>query len=74
MVMPTAGLGAAPTITAEGQANLFGDMAMSSIAGRTVGGTAARSIGGAAARVMGGAAAADAPTTATIIVIPPAPE
>jgi PPE-repeat protein len=72
-VMPSTGLGAAPTIAAEGQKGLFGDMALSSLAGRAVGGTAARSSGGTAARVIGGAAA-DAPTTATIIVIPPAEE
>jgi PPE-repeat protein len=73
-VMPTTGLGPAGAIAADGQASLFGDMALSSVAGRMVGGPAARSIGGTPARVVAGAAAADAPGTATIIVIPAAQE
>ncbi|EUA35470.1 putative PPE protein [Mycobacterium xenopi 3993] len=64
-------VGAAPAIAADGQAGLFSDMALSSLAGRAIGGTATRSIGGTASRVLSGAAEA-APTTATIIVIPPA--
>jgi PPE-repeat protein len=68
-VLPESGLGAAPVLVAtDDQGSSFGNMALSSAAGRAMagtGGTAARSIG-----VRGGAYSGQA-TTATIIVIPP---
>jgi PPE-repeat protein len=73
-VLPDVGLGAAPTIAADSQGGLFSNMALSSLAGRGIGGAAARSIGSTATHAIGGAAAADAPATATIIVIPPMEE
>jgi PPE-repeat protein len=68
-VLPDSGLGAAPVlVAADDQGGVFSNMALSSVAGRAMGGTggtAARSIG-----VRGGAYSGQA-TTATIIVIPP---
>jgi PPE-repeat protein len=76
-VLPGAGLGAAaPMTAASGAEGLFGPMALSSLAGRAIGGTAARSVGGTAARITGGPVTegvAD-PASATIIVIPPSEE
>jgi hypothetical protein len=66
-VLPQASLGAVPAaIAADGEGSLFGNMALSGLAGRALagtGGTVARSVG---ADALSGAAA----TTATIIVIP----
>jgi PPE-repeat protein len=67
VVLPQTGLGAVPAaVAADGQGGLFGNMALSGLAGRAMagtGGTVARSVGAGA--VSGGSA-----TTATIIVIP----
>jgi PPE-repeat protein len=76
MVLPGPGLGAAPTAAALGAEGLFGPMALSSMAGRALGGTTAHSVGGTAARLTCGAVTegiAD-PASATIIVIPPSEE
>jgi PPE-repeat protein len=70
-VLPGTSATTAPAVAVAGQRSLFSDMALSSLAGRAVGGTAARSIGSTATHAIGDAAAAEAPTTATIIVIPP---
>jgi PPE-repeat protein len=70
-VLPGTSATTAPAVAVAGQGSLFSDMALSSLAGRAVGGTAARSIGSTATHAIGDAAAAEAPTTATIIVIPP---
>jgi PPE-repeat protein len=70
--LPSTSLGAAAAGTAESQPSMFGDMALSSLAGRAIGGTATRSIAGTATHAFGSAAAENAATTATIIVIPPA--
>jgi PPE-repeat protein len=68
-VLPDSGLGGAPVmVAADDQGGLFGNMALSSLAGRALagaGGTAARSIG------VGGGVYSGQATTATIIVIPP---
>ncbi len=48
---------------------LFGEMALSSLAGRALAGTAVRS-GAGAARVAGGSVTEDVASTTTIIVIP----
>jgi PPE-repeat protein len=73
-VMPSTPVVSAPAIAADGQPGLFSDIALPSLAGRTIGGTAARSITGTATHVFGGTAAEVAPTTAIIIVIPPTEE
>ncbi len=68
IVLPQAGpTAAAAALAADGQGSLFGNMALSSLAGRAMagtGGTVARSIGASAGAIQGAA------TTATIIVIP----
>lgn len=68
---PSSAVGAAQAIAADGQAGMFTDMALSSLAGRALGGSAARSVVGTSVRVI------DRPpnteglaTTATILVIP----
>jgi hypothetical protein len=68
-VLPDSGLGAAQVmVAADDQGGVFGNMALSSVAGRALagtGGTAARSMG------VGGGAYSGQATTATIIVLPP---
>jgi PPE-repeat protein len=49
---------------------MFNEMALSSLAGRAVGGTAVQSVAGGAVRVIDKAPDAEALTTATILVIP----
>ncbi|ORW04795.1 PPE family protein [Mycobacterium kyorinense] len=69
-VLP-ANLAAAPASSLAGEGTLFGQMAMSSLAGRAVAATATRSAGGAAAAgSLGGVVAEADPAAATIIVIP----
>ncbi|MBS4728213.1 PPE family protein [Mycobacterium sp. SM1] len=72
-VLPGAGPGVAAAIGPDGAGGLFRDMALSSLAGRTIGGNAARSIGSVTTGGVG-SAAAGAHTAATIIVIPPTGE
>jgi PPE-repeat protein len=69
-VLPT-NLAAAPVATLTGEEGVFGQMALSSLAGRAVGAAAFQSggSGAAAAASLGGVLAAD-PAAATIIVIP----
>jgi PPE-repeat protein len=69
-VLPANGMGAAQAIAADTQGGLFGDMALSSLAGRAIGGTAARSIGGSSSGAVAESLSAPA-AAATIIVIPP---
>jgi PPE-repeat protein len=59
---------AAPAASMAGEEGVFSQMALSSLAGRALGGTAFGSGGGAAANALGGVVAD--PATATIIVIP----
>jgi len=68
---PDTGVGAAPTSAAEAPGSLSGNMALSSMAGRAVGGIGT---GGVAARSgvsIGSAAVGGQPNSVTIIVIPP---
>jgi hypothetical protein len=69
-VLPT-NFAAAPAAALTGNEGVFGQMALSSLAGRAVGAAAFQSggSGGAAASSLGGVVAAD-PAAATIIVIP----
>lgn len=60
----------AQAITLEGASPMFSEMALSSLAGRAVGGTAVRTVAGTSARVIDKAADTEALTTATILVIP----
>ncbi|MDI3313343.1 MAG: PPE family protein [Mycobacterium sp.] len=69
-VLPGSDPGAAAPIAADSGGSLFSDVALSSLAGRAIGGTATRSVGSATGGVIG-SAAADADATVTIIVIPP---
>ncbi|SON62969.1 putative PPE family protein PPE32 [Mycobacterium simulans] len=69
-VLP-ANMAAAPAASlAGGEAGVFGQMALSSLAGRAMGATAFGSGGGGAARSLGGVVAEADPAAATIIVIP----
>ncbi|KAA1250925.1 PPE family protein [Mycobacterium simiae] len=66
-----ADLAAAPAAAVPGEAGVFSQMALSSLAGRALGATAFGSGGsGSAASSLSGAAAEADPATATIIVIP----
>ncbi|OBK34346.1 hypothetical protein A5658_11290 [Mycobacterium sp. 1245111.1] len=56
------------------QPGMFGQTALSSLAGRALGGTATRAAVGQGYRVPGAVAADEIATTATIIVIPPSAE
>jgi PPE-repeat protein len=76
--MPEAVAEAAPEIAANGQMGMFGQSALSSLAGRAFGDTATRSVSRTSSRTLGnvprftdGVVAEDIGTTATIIVIPP---
>jgi PPE-repeat protein len=62
---------AAPEMASIGNPGLFGQTALSSLAGRAIGGTATRAAVGQGYRVPGAVATDDIATTATIIVIPP---
>jgi PPE-repeat protein len=70
-VLPT-NLAAAPTASFAGEGGAFGQMALSSLAGRAVGAAAFQSAGsgGTAASSLGGVVAEADPAAATIIVIP----
>lgn len=64
-------LAAAPTAGLPGEAGVFGQMALSSLAGRAMGAsTFGSSSGGAVANSLGGVVAEADPAAATIIVIP----
>jgi PPE-repeat protein len=65
---------AAPEMASIAQNGMFGEAALSSLAGRAIGGTATRAVAGQAYRVPGAVAAGEIATTATIIVIPPSAE
>ncbi len=71
--MPATMLDAAPELAVNAPNGMFGEMALSSLAGRAVGGTATRAVA-ASARVPGAVVTQDIATTATIIVIPPSAE
>jgi PPE-repeat protein len=69
-VLPT-NLAAAPEASLAGEGGVFGQMALSSLAGRAVAGAATYSAGsGGAAGSLGGVVAEADPAAATIIVIP----
>ena len=69
-VLP-ANLAAAPEASLAGEGGVFGQMALSSLAGRAVAGAAFQSAGGGgAAASLGGVVAEADPAAATIIVIP----
>ena len=65
---------AAPEMASFGNPGMFGQTALSSLAGRAIGGTATRAAVGQGYRVPGAVAADEIATTATIIVIPPSAE
>jgi PPE-repeat protein len=70
-VLPTGLAEAAPEASLASQGGIFSQMALSSLAGRTVAATAAHGAGGAAtATSLGGVVAEADPAAATIIVIP----
>ncbi|GFG95826.1 PPE family protein [Mycobacterium timonense] len=69
--LPETVLDAAPAMTVNPGQGLFGPTALSSLAGRAVGGTATRAVAGPAVRVPGAVALDDIATTSTVIVIPP---
>jgi PPE-repeat protein len=68
-VLPT-NMAAAPAASLTGEEGVFGQMALSSLAGRALGATAFSSGSGATASSLGGVVAAADPAAATIIVIP----
>ncbi|WP_414688969.1 PPE family protein [Mycobacterium sp.] len=72
--MDATAVDAAPEMAAIGQNGMFGETALSSLAGRALGGTATRAVAGQAYRVPGAVATDEIATTATIIVIPPSAE
>ena len=72
--MDATALDAAPEMASIGNPGLFGQTALSSLAGRAIGGTATRAAVGQGYRVPGAVAADEIATTATIIVIPPSAE
>ena len=65
---------AAPEMAAIAQPGMFGQTALSSLAGRAIGGSATRAAVGQGYRVPGAVATDEIATTATIIVIPPSAE
>jgi hypothetical protein len=69
--LPETMLDAAPAMAVNGQQGMFGPTALSSLAGRAVGGTATRAAAGSTVRVPGAVAVDDLATTSTVIVIPP---
>ncbi|OCB10278.1 PPE family protein [Mycobacterium intracellulare] len=72
--LPETMLDAAPAMTVNPGQGLFGPTALSSLAGRAVGGSATRAVAGPAVRVPGAVAVDDIATTSTVIVIPPNPK
>jgi len=72
--MDATALDAAPEMASIGNPGMFGQTALSSLAGRAIGGTATRAAVGQGYRVPGAVAADEIATTATIIVIPPSAE
>ncbi|UQX13041.1 PPE family protein [Candidatus Mycobacterium methanotrophicum] len=72
--MNASAVDAAPEMTAIAQNGTFGETALSSLAGRAIGGTATRAVARQAYRVPGAVAADEIAATATIIVIPPSSE
>ncbi|HEU4360506.1 MAG TPA: PPE family protein [Mycobacterium sp.] len=77
-VLPAAVANAVPAMAVTAQDGMFGQMALSSLAGRAFAAPVSRAVGGAATRTIGAvtrvansAVAPDIATTATIIVIPP---
>jgi PPE-repeat protein len=71
--MEASALDAAPEMGLA-QPGMFGQTALSSLAGRAIGGTATRAAVGQGFRVPGAVAVDEIATTATIIVIPPSAE
>jgi PPE-repeat protein len=69
--LPETMVEAAPAMAVNGQQGMFGPAALSSLAGRAVGGTATRAVARPAYRVPGAVAVDDLATTSTVIVIPP---
>lgn len=61
---------AAPMLAVDGSTGMFSEAALSSLAGRAVGGTTMRTVVGTSARVLDRAPDTEALTTATILVIP----
>jgi PPE-repeat protein len=72
--MDATALDAAPEMESIANPGMFGQTALSSLAGRAIGGTATRAAMGQGYRVPGAVAADEIATTATIIVIPPSAE
>jgi PPE-repeat protein len=72
--MDATALRAAPEMASIGNPGMFGQTALSSLAGRAIGGSATRAVAGQGYRVPGAVATDDIATTATIIVIPPSAE
>lgn len=72
--MDATALRAAPEMASIGNPGMFGQTALSSLAGRAIGGSATRAVAGQGYRVPGAVAVDDIATTATIIVIPPSAE
>src|SRR3984885_14722088 len=72
--MDATAVDAAPEMASIGNPGMFGQTALSSLAGRAIGGTATRAVAGQGYRVPGAVATDDIATTATIIVIPPSAE
>jgi PPE-repeat protein len=72
--MDATAVDAAPEMASIGNPGMFGQTALSSLAGRAIGGSATRAVVGQGYRVPGAVATDDIATTATIIVIPPSAE
>ncbi len=72
--MDATAIDAAPEMGSIAQNGLFGETALSSLAGRAIGGPATRAVAGQGYRVPGAVAAAGIATSSTIIVIPPSAE
>ncbi len=72
--MDATALDAAPEMASIADPGMFGQTALSSLAGRAIGGSATRAVAGQGYRVPGAVATDDIATTATIIVIPPSAE
>jgi PPE-repeat protein len=72
--MDATAIDAAPEMASIGNPGMFGQTALSSLAGRAIGGSATRAVVGQGYRVPGAVATDDIATTATIIVIPPSAE
>ena len=72
--MDATAVDAAPEMASITNPGLFGQTAMSSLAGRAIGGSVTRAVAGQGYRVPGAVATDDIATTATIIVIPPSAE